>query len=370
MGLETGAIIALGAMAASTAAAGALSYVSQKSANNTNVKLQNETNKLNYQMFQEQLGFTERMQDKQNAYNTPVAQRQRYEQAGINPYLAMTNINSGNAELASTPSANPAQAARVQPNTGLANLLQGLGQVPSQAYQIQQMSEQVNAQREAVKAARTENLFRAADRAADINKKVAEQQKLLSDSTLNEDKRQEIMANVRKLKFESSVIETQAELDRRTLNARTRKEENMADLIFEQKREQAAKAAYQEIYNDFFPKLGQQQLSLLSAQTYQAAKAGELSSNMSETEKAKKIGQIISNGISANEYTLSQFNLSESELEAMRKGDVSKLRNKSLLFRAFDDILDYTVDKAGAAIGFVAGRATAGKKPVKVAGFR
>ena len=34
--------------------------------------------------------------DKQNAYNTPSAQRARFEQAGFNPYFSMGNIANGN----------------------------------------------------------------------------------------------------------------------------------------------------------------------------------------------------------------------------------------------------------------------------------
>ena len=135
MGLETASIIAIGAAVASVGA-GVASTISQSNANKENIKLQNETNKLNYQMFQEQLGFTEKMQDKQNAYNTPANQRARFEQAGINPYLAMSNLTSGNAEMASTPSANPAQAAHVQANTGLAQILEGLGNSGSQCEQL------------------------------------------------------------------------------------------------------------------------------------------------------------------------------------------------------------------------------------------
>lgn len=363
MGLETGAIIAIGALAASTAAAGVANIASQKSANKTNVALQNESNALNYQMFQEQLGFTEKLQDKQNAYNTQAAQRQRYEQAGINPYLAMSNITSGNAELASTPSANPAVAPRVQPVTGLAQLLQNLGQVPSQVYQIQQMSQQVNAQREAIKAARIENLYRAADRSADINKKIAEQHKLLSDSSLNDDRRKEILANIDKLQFEKHSIDLQNQFYQRTLNARTRKEENMANLVYAQEQGQLLQNTYQSLTNAAFPKLTQAQLGLLSGQTYQAVMSGHMSASGAELNKAvtkreltKLVGDVIDNGIKANQFKLSDFGLTSAELQAMRDGKIIENLNQSAISNWLDNIFYYTkTTMPNVPIGFIKG---------------
>lgn len=87
---------------------GVMNMFSTKHSNATNAQIARETNAQNYQMFHEQLGFTKDMWDASNLYNTPVAQRKRMEQAGINPYMALGNMNTGNAELASTPAPNPA----------------------------------------------------------------------------------------------------------------------------------------------------------------------------------------------------------------------------------------------------------------------
>lgn len=57
-----------------------------------------ETNKANLDLAKYQNEWNVAQWNRQNTYNTPAMQRQRYEEAGINPYFAMGNIQSGNAE--------------------------------------------------------------------------------------------------------------------------------------------------------------------------------------------------------------------------------------------------------------------------------
>ena len=89
----------------------------QKSANAANLQATRETNEQNYKMFQEQLGWTTEMWNKNNQYNTPIAQMKRYQDAGINPYMALDNISGGNADASSTPSPNPAVTPAPMQNT-------------------------------------------------------------------------------------------------------------------------------------------------------------------------------------------------------------------------------------------------------------
>ena len=72
----------------------------QDRANETNLKIARETNQNQYQMFQEQNAFNERMYNQMQQYNTPAAQMQRYTDAGINPYIAAGNVQTGNAQSA------------------------------------------------------------------------------------------------------------------------------------------------------------------------------------------------------------------------------------------------------------------------------
>ena len=89
---------------------GAGSSVIQNSQNRQNVR---ETNQMNYKINQMNNQFNERMAiqqrnwqenmwNKENAYNTAFAQRQRLEEAGLNPYLMMNGGSAGVAQSAGT----------------------------------------------------------------------------------------------------------------------------------------------------------------------------------------------------------------------------------------------------------------------------
>lgn len=57
-----------------------------------------ETNALNRELAYQQNEWNLQQWNRQNEYNSPSAQKQRYIDAGINPYFALGNISSGNAE--------------------------------------------------------------------------------------------------------------------------------------------------------------------------------------------------------------------------------------------------------------------------------
>lgn len=57
-----------------------------------------ETNAANLKLAQYQNDWNLAQWNRQNAYNSPAAQRARFEEAGINPYFALGNISSGQAE--------------------------------------------------------------------------------------------------------------------------------------------------------------------------------------------------------------------------------------------------------------------------------
>lgn len=71
---------------------------SSKSAAQSQLQAVRETNKANLDLAKYQNDWNVAQWNRQNAYNTPAMQRQRYEEAGINPYFALGNIQSGNSE--------------------------------------------------------------------------------------------------------------------------------------------------------------------------------------------------------------------------------------------------------------------------------
>lgn len=106
-------------------------------ANATNLQIARETNQQQYQMFQEQNSFNERMYNQMQAYNTPAAQIQRYKDAGINPYIAAGNVQTGNGQ-SSLQSAQAPQlhTPQVAPALGMGDAIQNsfsqIGNVVSQ----------------------------------------------------------------------------------------------------------------------------------------------------------------------------------------------------------------------------------------------
>lgn len=109
------------------------SIFSTSSANSTNVKLQEQTNKLNYQMFQEQMdydwtktqyqsNYMQQLMDRYNEYMKPTNLMARYRDAGINPFVAGSSaLGQSQTQMPTTfptggsPSAVPAETARVNP---------------------------------------------------------------------------------------------------------------------------------------------------------------------------------------------------------------------------------------------------------------
>ena len=100
----------------------------QNQANKYNLQAQRETNQANMAMNQAQLDYAEKMYQDQvaqqwkmfntaNAYNSPAAQKQRYLDAGLNPYIMMGSQSAASASsmpAAGIPSQLPMQAARME----------------------------------------------------------------------------------------------------------------------------------------------------------------------------------------------------------------------------------------------------------------
>lgn len=125
MAFPIGSVInAVGSIAGSLIG-GSMNKNAQGGANDINLRIARETNQQQYQMFHEQNAFNERMYNEMQNYNTPAAQMQRYRDAGINPYIAAGNVQTGNAQssLQSAP-APQMNVAQVSPEIGLGSAVQ------------------------------------------------------------------------------------------------------------------------------------------------------------------------------------------------------------------------------------------------------
>ena len=98
---QKGIAPAIGAASISAGASllgGLFGHSSAKAAAKAQLQAVRETNEANARLAQKQNDWNLEQWNRENAYNTPEAQRARYEAAGINPYFALGNIQSGNAD--------------------------------------------------------------------------------------------------------------------------------------------------------------------------------------------------------------------------------------------------------------------------------
>lgn len=120
------------------------------STNLDNKKLMREQMRFNEKMFEAQKEYNWDMFNAVNNYNTPTAQLERFRAAGINPAMAMTNVNPAEAQGGSvSPPSAPAAPTMQAPN------FDGLSRIGETLYNSEMRSEQIEAAKIANERART-----------------------------------------------------------------------------------------------------------------------------------------------------------------------------------------------------------------------
>ena len=117
--------------------------------NQMNYKINQMNNQFNERMAIQQRNWQENMWNKENAYNTASAQRQRLEEAGLNPYLMMNGGSAGSAQSSGTgASASSAGTAVMQPfqadYSGIQEAISSVFQSQVQQAQASQLQSQKN----------------------------------------------------------------------------------------------------------------------------------------------------------------------------------------------------------------------------------
>lgn len=166
--MASAAFIGLGSMlagaAVSSVASAGTSVAATNSTNAANKEIAQMNNEFNERMLEKQMAYNNEQYDKQlgdqwkfyndakqntwdlfdatNEYNSAAAQRERYEAAGLNPYVMMSNGNAGVATSSSTPSAASPSSQGVTPPTATpysadySGIVQGFGQAIDQLSSI------------------------------------------------------------------------------------------------------------------------------------------------------------------------------------------------------------------------------------------
>lgn len=179
----------------------AVNAASQNQANKYNLQAQRETNQANMAINQSQLDYAQKMYQDQvaqqwkmfnttNAYNSPAAQKQRYLDAGLNPYMMMGSQPAASASsmpAAGVPSQLPMQAARIEAFNQW-NLGKGLSDAGMFANIDATLANAAKTKEETESVALQNEYFRR-NQEADLAIKV------LTASGLDEDKKYKILKN-------------------------------------------------------------------------------------------------------------------------------------------------------------------------------
>ena len=121
---------------------GIFGLAAAESSGSSAVNAQRLANESNERIAREQRDWSERMIDEQNQYNSPLAQRDRYLEAGINPYMAMQSgsLTSGNqSQLPSYQRASIQSAAPLILQAGIAkaDIMQKTNSQLLQSFQVE-----------------------------------------------------------------------------------------------------------------------------------------------------------------------------------------------------------------------------------------
>lgn len=268
----------LGAIASPLASG--ISAISSLVGGNKQADAQREANEQNYKMFREQLGFTKDMYEDAKAYNTPKNQRARYEDADLNPYLMMGQVDAGNAVAQTASSGNA-----MQPVTAQGQSIQNAGLQLAQGVQSAIPAlQQVMSNKEAVKASMIENAFRASRLQNELVSQRVDIEKKLADKGLSEQERNNLVSELDEINERVNQIRIYNKYLDKRLSTENEKLENEVDLAYYEAEYKRELARYQKACADILPKYQQAQINALLSQASQALSSSRLFDAQRDTE--------------------------------------------------------------------------------------
>lgn len=141
-----------------TMAAGSMSKSATKETNRTNMQIAQMNNEWSERMMDKQMAYEERMWNQTNEYNSAINQRKRLEEAGLNPYMMLGGGDAGSAGSAGSPSLpSPSTPQITAPSYGffsdaINNAMAMYQQRQKQNAEIESIYNQIDLQKALVKA--------------------------------------------------------------------------------------------------------------------------------------------------------------------------------------------------------------------------
>lgn len=147
--------------------------------NEMNFRINQMNNEFNEQMMERQMEYNTEMWNKNNEYNTASAQRQRLEDAGLNPYLMMSGGSAGVSS--SSPTASAASAASPIAMQSPQLDVSAISQMVSNVFRPLAELAQVNQMNAAANQTKIQNSFLPLKFASDIGLVNAQTKKTLEE---------------------------------------------------------------------------------------------------------------------------------------------------------------------------------------------
>lgn len=284
-----------------------------------------DTNVTNMHMLDNQMQYQTSEREAAQEWNEPIAQRQRYEKAGINPYLALGNINSGTTQAQTSPSANPAVGYEYK------NPLSGVMDSVIQAVDAIGLDEKYKGFALDNQAKAFANQMQSTQMYWNL---VEQRERILNTKENTSEKRTQIKAldtQIEQLRQQIDFFDSTLPEQKRRIKLENDKTE------FENKQ--------QQLLNDAFPALNELQCAKLRAEiNSEIARRGLLDEQAKLTDEQKKRAieevtyQKIANEIARNEELASALGLHEKQLDAERVRFLLE-RRQTRLGAFFDSVL-------------------------------
>lgn len=327
---------------------GILDSINTNKVNNTNWDIAKMNNEFQYKMFQEQMGYNTREREATQEYNAPENQRRLYEQAGINPFAMLGNMNP-NTVAQSAPAAPSMQVPEVHENHAMGNMFRNLGADVKMALENEQIGLDNENKRIELSYKTQEKILELQDKRATIaSKRVKTDYDRKNIEYLG--KQIAILAeNLDVLRSTKPEIKKQAQLE-----TKSKELENDAKRLSNQ---------YQEWQNDYAKRHGAKELSLLDAKIKESLSSSALNGAMSVKVMADKaLVDVEKEGVKLDVdekkrlrgHVLKMARLAEQELEL--KNELTKYEtglNGRDWLRAGTSILNGI---GTAAVGYAVGR--------------
>ena len=299
----TTAVIAASAIGAVASTAGNVASTAITNRKNRNLNQMN--NEFNAEQAQLNRDFQLEMWNRNNAYNTPTAKRQRMEDAGYSPYADMSGMSVVGGSVPSGDSASASQMPSMQA-PDFSNIGQAITQTIDLIYRGKMTDADVSQKNAQTHQIQIDNQTRAAENLARIDNLI-KNSKYLNDKS--------IFQGIQNKYAETAQI-----------NARTMETESIKNMQATRQQLYVQTALMCKELNGFDEKR-KLELGLLSAQVYSQWQSGQLSFEQAKTELSKRANLDADTGLK-NDQTAEQQRATEyNKLEFTQKRAADTLLN-------------------------------------------